>query len=73
MKITETKKDNKTIIRINGKIQCFYKKMGDDSYNFYLGKPSDRMNFTLIGITENELKREIQATIDTYYGVFFSF
>ena len=66
MKVTTQNRYNQTLVKINGKTRCYYDKITDDSYNFYLGKPSDKTVFGKNALTLSELEEEVNKVIDQY-------
>ena len=66
MEVTTQNRYNQTLVKINGKTRCYYDKITDDSYNFYLGKPSDKTVFGKNALTLSELEEEVNKVIDQY-------
>ena len=66
-----TDKYNRSIIRINKRIVAYYESFSS-FYNFYLGKPSDRIVYGKNGLNEDQLKEEIK-NLEKHYEEFLSF
>ena len=66
MKVTTQNRYNQTLVKINGKTRCYYEKITDDSYNFYLGKPSDKIVFGKNALNLSELEEEVNKVTDQY-------
>ena len=66
MNITEKTTNDKTVIKINNKIICYYYTNKNDTYDFFVGKPSDSMVIGCDGLTREQLKVKIESTINSY-------